>query len=122
VVVYASVDGGRSFAPRTAPGGVGPCTSHADIAVASDAALVASVAYECTRWGTGPSHNQTAVFRSVTAGRTWTAVGLVTGWRQQPGCLVALADGGLALVFSGPRRARAALVLRTTAHPLYQIH
>jgi hypothetical protein len=103
VVVYASIDGGRSFELRTTPGGVGEFTSRADIVIANDSALVASVKYERTQQSTGPSHNQTGIVRSLDRGRTWSAVGLVTGWKQQPGCLVSLSDGILALVFSGLR-------------------
>ena len=101
VAVYSSNDG-QHWALRSTPGGLAPWTAGADLATTAGGQLVASVVYRRERGATGPSYLQTGFVRSQDRGRTWTQVGLVSGWLQQPASLVSLNDS-LVLVFSGRR-------------------
>eukprot|EP01052_Picozoa_sp_SAG31_P047796 SAG31_NODE_9723_length_1237_cov_1.077329_2_plen_292_part_00 len=116
-VIYRSTDSGTSFSIH---GHLSDATSEVDLIFPStradvgnaSASLVLAVAryqthhFASARYDTGiitnataVSYKSTAVFRSTTGGKDWSAPGLVTGQGQQSGSFTETRDGSLLLVF-----------------------
>ena len=110
-IIYASTDKGRSFAPR---GSLGMWTSESDVLErqSQPGHLVGVTRLQTKNSSDSPANNSpmgqaigpryqaTALVTSRDAGRTWSAMSLLTAEAQQTAAIVELGDGTLICVFS----------------------